>query len=83
MKGRTLIDVVSEITGERVSEKKAKDYALNQFAVLCSHIRAELVRDLLDEKYQIKRSNKLKARKAENRKTYKTKKGPRDYETNR
>jgi hypothetical protein len=64
MEALSLVKTVNNILNRRVTEEEAKQFALDNFGILCSHIRAEHVKEILlarDPKYQTKLDVKTKA----------------------
>lgn len=45
-----LISTVTNILNKRVTEQEAKDFALNHFGELCTHIRQEFTQKIIEGK---------------------------------
>ena len=53
MKGKTLVGAVTNILNKKVREEEAKDFALNQYGVLCAYLRDETVKSFLPKEKQV------------------------------
>lgn len=45
---KTLIGTVTNILHKKVTEQEAKDYAFNHFGELCTHIRQEFTKKIIE-----------------------------------
>lgn len=55
MKIQTLKNCVSDIIGKDVSENEAKEFANNQFGVLCAYIKHNVIKNIVDDKKHAKK----------------------------
>ena len=67
MRGKTLVQVVNDITGHENEEWYAMHFAKHEFAQLYSWIKADVISNILEEQ-RIKNENTIKNLNHENRK---------------
>jgi len=59
MKGETLVQSVTNILLKPVTEQEAKDFALNQYGVLCAYIRNKQISKMTEIKSKKPLNNKI------------------------